>query len=89
MSTPGKDQSPAPIEEDDVIFQQHMGNRTILLNRPKKLNSLNLSMIQKILPRLKVFASTRGSSYVDVGEIGFGKDDYYERCWRESILCGW
>ena len=41
-------------EEMDVIFQQSMGYRTILLNRPKKLNSLNLSMIQKILPRLKV-----------------------------------
>jgi len=44
----------AAEEENDVLFTQNRGTKTILLNRPKKLNSLNLSMIQKILPRLKV-----------------------------------
>ena len=43
-----------PEDENDVLFSQQRGNRTIVLNRPKKLNSLNLSMIDKILPRLKV-----------------------------------
>lgn len=54
FSTSGKAQSADQLEEEDVIFHEQMGNRTILLNRPKKLNSLNLSMIKKILPRLKV-----------------------------------
>jgi len=30
--------------------------RTIELNRPEKLNSLNESMIRKIVPRLQVFS---------------------------------
>ncbi|KAF6841683.1 3-hydroxyisobutyryl-CoA hydrolase (enoyl-CoA hydratase/isomerase) [Colletotrichum plurivorum] len=37
---------------DDVLFNSTYGLRTIQLNRPKKLNSLNASMIRKILPRL-------------------------------------
>jgi len=40
-------------EEDDVIFSSLYGLRTIELNRPKKLNSLNGSMARKILGRLK------------------------------------
>ncbi|KAL0943757.1 mitochondrial 37S ribosomal protein mS47 [Colletotrichum truncatum] len=39
-------------EVDDVLFNSLYGVRTIQLNRPKKLNSLNASMIRKILPRL-------------------------------------
>ncbi|KAK1995594.1 enoyl-CoA hydratase/isomerase [Colletotrichum falcatum] len=39
-------------EADDVLFDSLYGLRTIQLNRPKKLNSLNASMIRKILPRL-------------------------------------
>lgn len=41
-------------EPDDVIFNTLYGVRTIELNRPKKLNSLNGSMARKIIPRLKV-----------------------------------
>ena len=41
-------------EPDDVLFNSIYGARTIELNRPKKLNSLNGSMARKILPRLKV-----------------------------------
>ncbi|KAG5924767.1 hypothetical protein E4U61_006940 [Claviceps capensis] len=37
---------------DDVIFASKYGLRTIILNRPKQLNSLNGSMIRKIVPRL-------------------------------------
>ena len=36
----------------DVLFNSHYGVRTIELNRPKKLNSLNASMARKIIPRL-------------------------------------
>ncbi|KAL8340577.1 hypothetical protein RB601_006596 [Gaeumannomyces tritici] len=38
--------------EEDVLFNSHYGLRTIELNRPGKLNSLNGSMIEKITPRL-------------------------------------
>jgi len=41
-------------EADDVLFNSLYGIRTIELNRPKKLNSLNGSMARKIIPRLKV-----------------------------------
>lgn len=51
--------APAPKEEprydpDDVLFNPIYGVRTIELNRPKKLNSLNGSMARKIISRLKV-----------------------------------
>ena len=39
-------------EPDDVVFESKYGLRTVLLNRPKKLNSLNGSMIRKIVPRM-------------------------------------
>ncbi|CAM1508242.1 Fc.00g050900.m01.CDS01 [Cosmosporella sp. VM-42] len=39
-------------EANDVVFESKYGLRTIMLNRPKKLNSLNSSMIRKIVPRL-------------------------------------
>ena len=41
-------------DPDDVLFNNVYGVRTIELNRPKKLNSLNASMARKIIPRLKV-----------------------------------
>ncbi|KAH0182827.1 hypothetical protein KCV03_g10152, partial [Aureobasidium melanogenum] len=40
-------------ESNDVLFNSRYGVRTIELNRPKKLNSLNGSMARKILSRLK------------------------------------
>ena len=51
--------SPVPIEEpgdklDDVLFNSIYGVRTIELNRPSKLNSLDASMCRKIIPRLLV-----------------------------------
>ncbi|RDA90333.1 hypothetical protein CP533_6005 [Ophiocordyceps camponoti-saundersi (nom. inval.)] len=39
-------------EIDDVVFESRFGLRTVLLNRPKKHNALNGSMIRKIVPRL-------------------------------------
>ena len=40
-------------DPDDVLFNSIYGVRTIELNRPRKLNSLNASMARKIIPRLK------------------------------------
>jgi len=39
-------------EPEDVLFNSLYGLRTIELNRPKKLNALNGSMVRKIAPRL-------------------------------------
>lgn len=39
-------------EPEDVVFSSIYGLRTIELNRPKKFNPLNGSMIRKIAPRL-------------------------------------
>lgn len=44
-----------PLEDDepeDVLFNSLYGLRTIELNRPLKYNSLNASMVRKIVPRL-------------------------------------
>jgi len=44
---------PQPGDEpEDVVFNSLYGLRSITLNRPKKLNALNGSMIRKIAPRL-------------------------------------
>ncbi|KIV99459.1 uncharacterized protein PV09_08884 [Verruconis gallopava] len=45
-------------EPDDVVFNSLYGLRTIELNRPKKLNSLNGSMARKIIGRLKEWESS-------------------------------
>ena len=40
---------------NDVLFGSHYGVRTIELNRPNKMNSLDSSMARKIILRLKVY----------------------------------
>ncbi|KAI1375167.1 ClpP/crotonase [Hypoxylon crocopeplum] len=55
MSTSTVREVPKELDTDephDVLFNNLFGLRTIELNRPKKLNSLNGSMIRKIFPRL-------------------------------------
>ena len=82
----------APQDEpDDVLFNNLYGLRSIVLNRPKKLNSLNGSMVRKIVPRLKVRMfhgrlSPPYTRYVRTGlivgnELGMGKirSGYYGR----------
>lgn len=45
-------------EPEDVLFGTLYGLRTVELNRPKKLNSLNGSMVRKIVPRLQEWAKS-------------------------------
>ncbi|KAF2825963.1 ClpP/crotonase [Ophiobolus disseminans] len=45
-------------DPDDVVFTNNYGVRSIELNRPKKLNSLNGSMARKIIPRLQEWAKS-------------------------------
>ncbi|KAM3087272.1 3-hydroxyisobutyryl-CoA hydrolase [Clarireedia jacksonii] len=45
-------------EKEDVLFNTLYGVRTIELNRPAKLHSLNGSMIRKIVPRLREWAKS-------------------------------
>lgn len=54
-STPSPDEAIRSLvgdDPEDVLFNSLYGLRTIQLNRPKKLNSLNGSMVRKIVPRL-------------------------------------
>lgn len=52
MDLPQELRPRAKDEPEDVVFNSKYGLRTIELNRPKKLNSLNASMARKIVPRL-------------------------------------
>ncbi|CZT23615.1 related to 3-hydroxyisobutyryl-CoA hydrolase, mitochondrial precursor [Ramularia collo-cygni] len=45
-------------EPNDVLFSTQGGVRSITLNRPKKLNSLNGSMARKIVPRLREWSKS-------------------------------
>ncbi|ESZ96555.1 putative 3-hydroxyisobutyryl-CoA hydrolase, mitochondrial [Sclerotinia borealis F-4128] len=45
-------------EKEDVLFNTIYGVRTIELNRPTKLHSLNGSMIRKIVPRLQEWSKS-------------------------------
>ncbi|XP_058798102.1 3-hydroxyisobutyryl-CoA hydrolase, mitochondrial [Phymastichus coffea] len=51
--------APTPEEENDVLFEDVGKSGVITLNRPKALNALNLSMVQKIFPVLKKWESTK------------------------------
>lgn len=50
--------------EDDVIFSNKNLARVIELNRPKKLNSLNTSMVSKITPRLLEYSKSSVNNLV-------------------------
>ncbi|KAF2104738.1 putative mitochondrial 3-hydroxyisobutyryl-CoA hydrolase [Rhizodiscina lignyota] len=57
-------------EPDDVIFETKYGVRTIELNRPKKLNSLNGSMARKIIARLKEWEKSQLATAVIIKGAG-------------------
>ncbi|RFU27271.1 hypothetical protein B7463_g9063, partial [Scytalidium lignicola] len=57
-------------EPEDVLFNTLYGVRTIELNRPKKLHSLNGSMIRKIVPRLQEWAKSDMANVVVIKGSG-------------------
>ncbi|KAJ5558333.1 Crotonase core [Penicillium sp. DV-2018c] len=57
-------------EPDDVLFHSIYGLRSIELNRPKKLNSLNGSMARKILPRLKEWEKSHLANMILISGAG-------------------
>jgi 3-hydroxyisobutyryl-CoA hydrolase len=57
-------------DKEDVLFNTLFGVRTIELNRPKKLHSLNGSMIRKIVPRLQEWAKSDMANVVIIKGSG-------------------
>ncbi|KAJ9613192.1 3-hydroxyisobutyryl-CoA hydrolase [Cladophialophora chaetospira] len=57
-------------DPDDVLFNSLYGVRTIELNRPKKLNSLNGSMARKILPRLREWEKSQMANVILINGAG-------------------
>ncbi|KAH6642298.1 3-hydroxyisobutyryl-CoA hydrolase mitochondrial precursor [Boeremia exigua] len=55
---------------DDVIFTNNYGVRSIQLNRPEKLNSLDGSMVRKIIPRLQEWAKSELAGVVVIKGTG-------------------
>ncbi|KAG0330119.1 hypothetical protein BGZ99_007981 [Dissophora globulifera] len=41
--------------EADVLHRKHLSSRTFVLNRPKALNALNLSMVRNLTPQLQAW----------------------------------
>ncbi|KAL4920490.1 ClpP/crotonase-like domain-containing protein [Aspergillus aurantiobrunneus] len=73
MSTASDSQIPRELpgdEPDDVLFNSLYGVRLVELNRPKKLNSLNGSMVRKIIPRLKEWEKSQLANIVMVSGAG-------------------
>ncbi|KAL5343133.1 ClpP/crotonase-like domain-containing protein [Aspergillus crustosus] len=73
MSTASDSQTPKELpgdEPDDVLFNSLYGVRLVELNRPKKLNSLNGSMVRKILPRLKEWEKSQLANVVLLSGAG-------------------
>ncbi|KAK5656292.1 hypothetical protein OQA88_4672 [Cercophora sp. LCS_1] len=62
-----------PLKSDDpedVLFNSLYGLRTIQLNRPRKLNALNGSMIRKITPRLLEWAKSDMANVIVIKGAG-------------------
>ncbi|KAK7483606.1 hypothetical protein BaRGS_00025159, partial [Batillaria attramentaria] len=55
---------------DEVLFQSVRDKRVIILNRPKALNTLNLSMVRQIYPRMLEWESDPNVSMVLIKAAG-------------------
>ncbi|XP_002736257.1 3-hydroxyisobutyryl-CoA hydrolase, mitochondrial-like [Saccoglossus kowalevskii] len=56
--------------QDDVILEKVKNTAVITMNRPKALNTLNLSMVRKIYPKLKEWESDGSTSLVIIKATG-------------------
>ncbi|KAH0551798.1 hypothetical protein GP486_006986 [Trichoglossum hirsutum] len=71
MSTEPKIPRELPGDDpDDVHFGTVYGVRTVELNRPNKLNSLNASMARKIIPRLKEWEKSQLANVIVIKGAG-------------------
>ncbi|KYN29336.1 3-hydroxyisobutyryl-CoA hydrolase, mitochondrial, partial [Trachymyrmex cornetzi] len=67
-----KETSSAQTNMDEVITKEVGDNGIIVLNRPKALNSINLSMVQKIYSILKQWESSKKLVIIEaIGEKAF------------------
>ncbi|KAK9446718.1 mitochondrial 37S ribosomal protein mS47 [Limtongia smithiae] len=63
--------APVPVEDpDDVLFESNLIARIVKLNRPKKLNALNKSMVDKIIPRLHEWRAAEGANLILLKGMG-------------------
>ncbi|KAL3460354.1 ClpP/crotonase-like domain-containing protein [Aspergillus heterothallicus] len=69
-TTPKTSNSQPGDDPDDVLFNSLYGVRLVELNRPNKLNSLNGSMVRKILPRLKEWEKSELANIVMLSGAG-------------------
>lgn len=69
-ATSNPTEAAANDDPDDVIFTRTVGLRTLELNRPKKLNSLNESMARKLVLRLKELSKSDMTQIVVIQGAG-------------------
>ncbi|XP_034937617.1 3-hydroxyisobutyryl-CoA hydrolase, mitochondrial [Chelonus insularis] len=68
----GKKNYTTAMDENDVIFKEVGDKGMIILNRPKQLNALNLSMTKKIYPVLEQWESSKKAVVIKgAGEKAF------------------
>lgn len=60
----GSQEVPKTDAEDDVVFERIGGAGVITLNRPRALNALNLSMINKIYPQIGEWESDPSTTMI-------------------------
>ena len=81
---------------DEVKFDYINKTGLILLNKPKALNALSLSMVQQIYPKMKVRRNIRKFTfskneclYVGMGIGWQNRISNHQEYDSESILCWW
>lgn len=71
-SVPKRNLTGSDAQADDVLFKDIGNKGVITLNRPKALNALNLSMVEKIYPVLKQWETTKKLVIIEgAGEKAF------------------
>ncbi|XP_026670784.1 3-hydroxyisobutyryl-CoA hydrolase, mitochondrial isoform X1 [Ceratina calcarata] len=72
IPVPKRNLTSSDVQADDVLFKDIGNKGVITLNRPKVLNALNLSMVEKIYPVLKKWETSKKLVIVEgAGEKAF------------------